>query len=136
VHGLWQEGNFAGFGAIYEPGTPGWFDHTSGDPSSAGGYYRDLLASTVIEPEPAMRVLAHGEQWFASVSNDPVPERPAQWNPIYIVESLEKLRRDVVINGGSIVVEEMPVPGSHITVFSEPVCHTLVTVMGQGTNEA
>jgi len=47
-----------------------------------------------------------------------VPERPgAQWNSIYVVETLEAARDKIRKLGGTIVLEEMPVPGSAICVL-------------------
>ena len=132
VHGLWQAGSFAGFGSLYEEGAPGWFDHASNDPASAVSYYSALLDKLVLEPEPSMQILADGEQWFASVSTNQLPERGSMWNAIIVVDSLERLRNDVVALGGSVVVEEMPVPGSAISIFVEPVNHTYVTVAASG----
>jgi uncharacterized protein len=132
VHGLWQAGSFAGFGVVYEPGSAGWFDHNSNDPAAAASYYQALTAMSLTEPEPGMRVLQDGDQWFASVSQDQMGGRPAQWNPIYIADSLERIRSTVRAQGGTVVLEEMPVPGSAITVFAEPVMNTMVTVMQAG----
>jgi len=136
VHGLWQGGDFKGFGVNYEANAPGWYDHASNDPAAAAAYYQGLTGHTIIEPEPGMRVLTAGEQWFASISENQVPERPAaQWNSIYVVESLETARNKVRELGGTIVLEEMPVPGSAISVFVEPVMNTAITVMGAGSPE-
>jgi predicted enzyme related to lactoylglutathione lyase len=83
-----------------------------------------------------MRVLTAGEQWYASVSENQVADRPAaQWNSIYVVEKLEEARNKVRELGGTIVLEEMPVPGSAISVFVEPVMNTAVTIMGAGSHE-
>jgi len=136
VHGLWQGGDFKGFGVAYEANAPGWFDHASNDPATAAAYYQGLTGHRVIEPEPGMRVLSAGEQWFASVSQNQVPERPgAQWNSIYVVDTLEDARAKVRELGGTIVLEEMPVPGSAISVFVEPVMNTAITIMGAGSHE-
>jgi uncharacterized protein len=136
LHGLWQAGEFSGFGVAYEANAPGWFDHASDDPAAAATYYEALTGHSVIEPSPGMRVLSAGEQWFASVSQNQVPERPvAQWNSIYVVEKLEAARNKIRELGGTVVLEEMPVPGSAISVFIEPVMHTAVTIMGAGSHE-
>jgi predicted enzyme related to lactoylglutathione lyase len=136
VHGLWQEGEFRGFGVAHEANAPGWFDHASNDPAAAADYYTTLTGHTVIEPSPAMQVLNVGEQWFASVSQNQVPERPgAQWNSIYVVDTLEAARNKIRELGGTIVLEEMPVPGSAICVFVEPVMNTVVTITGTGSHE-
>jgi hypothetical protein len=133
LHGLWQVGDFAGFGVNYEAGAPGWWDHASNDPERAAAYYEGLTGHSIIEPSPGMKVLANGEQWFASVSQNQVPERPAaQWNSLYIVDQLETARTKLKELGATIVVEEMPVPGSAICVFVEPVMHSAVTIMGAG----
>jgi predicted enzyme related to lactoylglutathione lyase len=136
VHGLWQEGEFKGFGVAYEANAPGWFDHASNDPAAAAAYYTTLTGHSVIEPSPGMQVLNVGEQWFASVSQNQVPERPgAQWNSIYVVDTLEAARNKIRELGGTIVLEEMPVPGSAICVFVEPVMNTVVTITGTGSHE-
>ncbi|MEO9180408.1 MAG: hypothetical protein ABI298_02015, partial [Acidimicrobiales bacterium] len=133
VHGLWQSGEFTGFGVVYEAGAPGWWDHASNDPEKAAAYYEGLTGHSVIEPSPGMKVLANGEQWFASVSQNQVPERTgAQWNSLYIVDQLEAARTKLKGLGALIVIDEMPVPGSAICVFVEPVMHSSVTVMGAG----
>ena len=136
MHGLWQPTGFNGFGVVYEPGTPGWFDHASNEPAKAAAYYSALTGHSLIEPQPGMQVLANGEQWFASVSQNQVPERTqAQWNSLYIVENLEAARDKIRSLGGTIVLEEMLVPGSAISVFLEPAMNTAVTIMGAGTHE-
>jgi uncharacterized protein len=135
-HGLWQAREFGGFGVAYEPNAAGWFDHASDDPATAAAYYEALTGHSVIEPDPGMRVLTAGEQWFASVSQNQVPERPgAQWNAIYVVDTLAAARDKIRELGGTIVLEEMPVPGSAISVFVEPVMNTAVTIMGAGSHE-
>jgi len=134
--GLWQPGTFAGFGLVYEPGAPGWFDHTSSDPEAAGNFYRELTGMSLSEPEPGMKVLANGEQWFASVSANEMAGRAAQWNAIYVTDSLERVRATARAQGGTVVLEEMPVPGSAITVVADPVMNTMVTVMRAGDHAA
>jgi predicted enzyme related to lactoylglutathione lyase len=136
VHGLWQAAEFKGFGVAYEPGAAGWFDHASNDPDKAAAYYLGLTGHEIIEPEPGMKVLAKGEQWFASVSHNQVPDRTAaQWNSIYVVDKLDAARDKIRALGGTVVLEEMPVPGSAISVFVEPVMNTAVTIMGAGSHE-
>jgi uncharacterized protein len=132
VHGLWQARDFTGFGALYEVGAPGWFDHVSADPERAALYYRDLTGHSLIEPEAGLRVLSAGEQWFASVSSPQVLADQSHWNPIYLVSSLEGARDAVLAGGGRVLVEEMPVPGSAISAFVEPVCHNVIVVMRPG----
>ncbi|MDE3082501.1 MAG: VOC family protein [Acidobacteriota bacterium] len=132
VHGLWQAGDFTGFGALYEVGAPGWFDHVSAGPEAAAHYYRELTGHSLIEPEPGLRVLCAGEQWFASISSPQVLAGQAHWNPIYLVSSLEAARDAVLAGGGRVLVEEMAVPGSAISAFVEPVCHNVIVVMRPG----
>ena len=54
----------------------------------------------------------------------------AQWNSIYVVDTLEAARNEVHELGGTIVLEEIPVPTSAISAFTEPVMNTTVTIMG------
>jgi predicted enzyme related to lactoylglutathione lyase len=129
--GLWQPGTFQGFGVAYEANAPGWFDHVSGDPDAAATFYSELTGHQVTSPDPAMKILQNGEQWFASFSHAQTGIGP-RWNPIFVVDSLERIHKTVPRLGGAIVIAEMPVPGSAICVFSEPVNGTLMTVMRGG----
>ena len=131
-HGLWQAGTFGGFGVAYEPGAPGWFDHTSDDPDQAAAYYGELLGHAVLEPNPAMRILIEGDRWFAGFSYDQVQRGAPQWNPIYVTDSLERVRDTARDLGATVAVEEMPAPGTSLTVIAEPFCHQLVTLMAAG----
>lgn len=126
--GLWQPGTFQGFGVAYEPNAPGWFEHVSADPERAGTFYADLTGHRVAPLEPDMRILQNGEQWFASLSHAQNNETP-KWKPIIVVDSLKRIHDVVPRHGGAILIEEMPVPGSALCVFSEPVNGTLMTVM-------
>ncbi len=131
VHGLWQPNQFQGFGVVYEPNTPGWFDHVSKNPDGAAEYYGALTGQGVMTPEPGMKILHAGEQWFASISPDP-DDQPPHWSPIFVVDSLDRIHGVVRGLGATLVVEKMPVPGSEISVFIEPVLNTPVTVMAAG----
>ena len=131
TYGLWQPQTFQGFGALYEANAPGWFDHTSTDPGAAAAFYGAITGHQITEPSPDMKILHNKEQWFASISHSQTGA-PPQWMPIYVVDSLTKIHEVVPRHGGSIVIKEMPVPGSTISVFSEPVNGTLWTVMAAG----
>ncbi|HUY43980.1 MAG TPA: hypothetical protein VMU98_09480 [Acidimicrobiales bacterium] len=47
-----------------------------------------------------------------------------------MVDTLEAARNEVHELGGTIVLEEIPVPTSAISAFTEPVMNTTVTIMG------
>jgi hypothetical protein len=89
------------------------------------------VATTSPRPAPTCGSWQKGEQWYASLTQLPSGESP-QWKPIYIVDSLERVREVVPRHGGTILVEEMPVPGSALCIFSEPVNGTIMTVMRGG----
>jgi predicted enzyme related to lactoylglutathione lyase len=130
-YGLWQPDEFAGFGAMYEPNAPGWFDHVSSDPQRDGEFYAAVSGHQLTAMEGDMRILQRGEQWYASISYAQDGEK-AQWKPIFVVDSLSRIHETVPRHGGAIVIPEMPVPGSSLCVFSEPVNGTLMTVMAAG----
>jgi hypothetical protein len=133
LHGLWQPIDFHGFGVLYEPNSLGWFDHVSENIEEASKYYKSVLnAGSMNEGE--MKVLTRGEQWFASISYGNAEEQPAQWMPVYVVDSLERIKTKVRSLGGEIIIEEMEVPGSAISVFREPVMKNYITVMAAGAN--
>jgi predicted enzyme related to lactoylglutathione lyase len=131
AYGLWQPASFHGFGVVYEENTPGWFDQVSHDPARASQFYAALSGHDVTTPAPEMRILQNGEQWYASVSHSPTDESP-RWTPVYIVNSLERVHELVPRLGGTILIKEMPVPGSALCTFLEPVNGTTMTVMRGG----
>jgi predicted enzyme related to lactoylglutathione lyase len=133
--GLWQPDDFGGFGVAYEANAPGWFDHVSPDPDKDAAFYTGLTGYELFSPEEGMRVLKNGEQWFASLTPD-FRDEGARWKPIYVVDSLERIHETVPRHGGSILLAEMPVPGSAICVFSEPVNGIAWTVMRGGDQPA
>ncbi len=135
VHGLWQPLNFAGFGVIHEPNAPGWFDHYSEQPEAAATYYSGLLGHPVMAQEPGMRILHRGDQWFASISEGDCSVVPPHWTPIFVVASLAETRARAQQLGAEIVVEEMPVPGSALSVLRDPVVGAHFTVMAHGGGE-
>jgi predicted enzyme related to lactoylglutathione lyase len=130
-YGLWQPGTFAGFGVMHEVNAPGWFDHVSPDPERDGEYYSAVSGHQLTNLDGDMRILQNGENWYASISHAQSDE-PPQWKPIWVVDSFERIHETVPRLGGAIVIEEMPVPGSAICVFSEPVNGNLMTVMRGG----
>jgi len=132
--GFWEPGTFHGFGVAYEENAPGWFDHVSPDPARAAEFYLQLSGHDLESPDPEMRVLKNGDQWYASISDSPIGE-PPQWRPIYVVDSLKRVHEIVRRHGGTVLIEEMPVPGSAISVFIEPTNGTTMTVMRGGQPE-
>lgn len=135
MHGLWEAKNFRGFGVAYEPNTPGWFDHLSPRPGDAEEYYTALTGHRAMEFEPGRRILHEGEKWFASLSALREATEQSRWSPIFVVDELERFRHSVTLNHGTIVIEALPVPGSNLCVFTEPVCGTTMTVMEAGMLE-
>lgn len=132
-YGLWQPLEFAGFGVMNEPNSLGWFDHVSEDVQSVLDYYTTVL-EVGEHMEGEMKILTNGEQWFASISPGERSEHTPQWMPVFVVDSLDRVKAKVRELGGEIVVEEMEVPGSSIAVFREPVKNAYITVMKAGSN--
>lgn len=130
VHGLWQPETMTGFGLMHEPGAPGWFDHTSSQPDAAAAYYAGLLGTEVSTPQPGMRILTRGEQWFASVSED--LETPPHWTPVIVTDSLAETTARARAAGAAVLFENMPVPGSSITLFRDPVVGSTMSIMAAG----
>jgi len=135
VHGLWQPITFPGFEVVYEPNAPGWFDHVSEDTQSAAKYYENVLGNGIeSDPQEGMTILRRGEQWFASFSHEDSSHQSPQWTPVFVVDSLDRIRKRVRELGGTIIVEEVPVPGSAISIFKDPIVGTPLTVMQAGAN--
>ncbi len=137
VHGLWQPITFSGFEVVYEPNAPGWFDHVSEDMQGAAKYYENILSNGIeADPQEGMTILRRGEQWFASLTRLDSEEKSPQWTPVFVVDSLDRVRARVRELGGKVVVDELPVPGSAISIFQDPVVGTYVTVMQAGEQSA
>lgn len=138
--GLWQPVTFTGFGVVNEANAPGWYDHHSDDPGASAAFYSELLGHGLVDATAAdMHVLSDGDRWFASFSPSMGPEQgPAAWNPIYVVDSLERAKEVARRQGGSVLLEEMEVPGSAICVVADPTYHVPLTFMraGQPDDEA
>ncbi len=130
VHGLWQPITFPGFEVQYEPNTPGWFDHFSTDPVRAAAYYDKVLGKE-ISPNSfdGMTILQRGDQWFASLTPVASSAKPPQWTPVFIVDSLDRTTEKVRALGGKVVAEHLPVPGSALSVYLDPVVGNYLTVM-------
>lgn len=135
VHGLWQPITFPGFEVMYEPNSLGWFDHVSEDISSAAKYYENVLGNGIeADSHEGMNFLRRGEQWFASLTHEVSTEQSPQWTPVFVVDSLERITTRVRELGGTVIVEEMPVPGSAIAIFQDPEVGNYVSVMRAGEN--
>ncbi|MBI3430576.1 MAG: VOC family protein [Actinobacteria bacterium] len=133
VYGLWQPIEFHGFGVMYEPNSLGWFDHVSEETQPVLDFYKTVLG-VGSHNEGEMKILTNGDQWFASVSYGEGSEHTPQWMPVFVVDSLDRIKGKVRELGGEIIIEEMPVPGSAISVFREPVKNAYITVMAAGSN--
>lgn len=129
--GLWQAGTFAGFGRMFEAGAPGWFDHLSRDGAAAAAFYCGLTGATLSAPEAKMRILAHGERWFASLT-ERADAGDGMWMPVFGAADLDAARAATVAAGGSVLVHEMPVPGTVITIVADPVVRASWTLMALG----
>ena len=133
VYGLWQPIEFHGFGVMYEPNSLGWFDHVSESVQPIVDFYTTVLGVGSLN-EGEMKILTNGDQWFASITYGEKPEHTPQWMPVFVVDSLDRIRSKVRELGGEIIVEEMPVPGSAISVFREPIKNAYITVMAEGSH--
>jgi predicted enzyme related to lactoylglutathione lyase len=135
VHGLWQPITFNGFGVMAEVNSIGWFDHVSENQQESAAYYTAVLGEEIaLHAEGDMLVLMRGEEWFASLSHGDSDETPAQWMPVFVVSSLDQTKQTVRQLGGTIVVEQMDVPGSVIAIFRDPVVGSYITIMQSGAH--
>jgi predicted enzyme related to lactoylglutathione lyase len=133
VHGLWEAETFIGFGAMHEVNTFGWFDHVSKNTQVAQSYYLHLLGDAYsIHGEGEMAILRRGEEWFASFSFDDIGDKSPQWMPVFVVDSLERAKAKVKELGGDVIAEEIPVPGSSISIVREPITLQFLTLMASG----
>lgn len=128
--GVWQPGTFQGFGVMHEINAPGWFEHTSEDPERATEFYLKWSGHQLASAGEGMTVLTNGDAWYADLAK--VDGASPRWTPIYVVDSLERARDVITRHGGAILVDEMPVPGSAICVFTEPVNGNTMTIMRGG----
>jgi predicted enzyme related to lactoylglutathione lyase len=112
-------------------------DHVSEDTDRAAKYYEIILGNGIeSEKQEAMMILRRGEAWIASFTYEKNSTKSPQWTPVFVVDSLERIRGKVRELGGTVIVEEMPVPGSAISIFQDPVVGNYVTVMAAGQASA
>jgi predicted enzyme related to lactoylglutathione lyase len=119
--GLWQPIGFPGFGKYGENNSPAWFDLQSEDPQRAATFYHDVFGATVVPMSDTSHAMigTPAVQWF-SVSKQPAP-MPASWNPVIKIDSLSRTTDELKRLGATILMNEMPVPGGKVVVFSDPV---------------
>lgn len=135
VHGLWQPASFPGFGAMFEANAPSWFGHVSEDAHAAVEYYQRVLGDGIgLHVEGEMQILRREGRWFASITEEDCSVIAPRWSPVFGVDSLDRFRDSVCDLGGRIIVEEMPVAGSTISTFQEPIMGSFVTVMADGSS--
>ncbi len=133
--GLWGGGSFAGFGESYDVNTAGWFDHRSNDPEAASAFYQRLTGHDVATVSDDLRVLSADDRWLAGFSSGD-GGRP-RWVPIFVVDSLERVRTLVPRLGGAIVLDQRLVADITWCAFREPVNGSVITVMvGDETSPA
>ena len=139
VHGFWQANTFSGVEIMYEPNTPGWFDHASDNPAKASQYYQSVLSNGIeADEQDGMTILRRGDQWFASFTHeDPsTSNQSPRWTPVFVVDSLERIRARVRELSGNVLVEEISVPGSAISILQDPILGKSITVMRAGENSS
>lgn len=131
VFGLWQAGDFAGFGAFGRPGTPCWFDHVSSDPATAASFYASLFgleASTMGVGDPIMLMGGPAGDAVASFSPADEPGMTAAWMPVLAVESVADVEASAVALGATVLMSGQPVPGGIASAFQSPVAGTVTLV--------
>ena len=128
VFGMWQAGDFSGFGAFGRVGAPCWFDHQSPSPRAASDFYS---AAFGLELQPVgdegMGMLGRGGATYASVSRAP-GDMPPGWTVVVAVASIEAAETTAVELGATVLMSGMTVPGGVVTVVADPVVGSTITL--------
>jgi len=129
VFGLWQKDDFAGFGAVWQPNAPSWFDHQSPSPAEASAFYTRVLELDLTPAGPeGGGMLGRGETMYASISQSPEAGMASYWNPVIGVTSIDSVQEQAVALGATSLMERMAVPGGFASAFAAPGTGTVITI--------
>jgi predicted enzyme related to lactoylglutathione lyase len=125
--GLWQPGEFPGFGVLAEPGTPNWFELHTRDYDAAVDFYREVFGwdthTMADTPEFRYTTLGEGDGQLAGIMDAAafLPEgAPAQWSIYFLVEDADAALTSIVDLGGSIVTPAEDTPYGRLATAADP----------------
>ncbi|MFD9497918.1 VOC family protein [Streptomyces sp. NPDC060035] len=123
VFSLWQARSFAGAGRLGEPGTLGWAELRTPDPSGALAFYPSVFGWTVNASEHYTQWGVNGADFggMTAMGKDDGPETPPHWLPYFAVTEVETTAATALGAGGDQLVPPMSLPGGRwIAVLSDP----------------
>jgi predicted enzyme related to lactoylglutathione lyase len=125
--GMWQPGNFHGFGVLAETGAPSWFELHTRDYEASLAFYRNVFRwDTKVEsdtPDFKYTTLVNGDDWLAGVMDASgfLPEGvPAHWSVYFGVDDTDAALARIVDLGGSIVMPAEDTPYGRLATASDP----------------
>ena len=125
--GMWQPGQFNGFGVHGEAGTPSWFELFTRDYDATVAFYRNVFrwdTETVGDTDEfRYAILKSGEEQLAGIMDASafLPEGvPAHWSVYFGVDDADAALAKVVELGGSVVVPAEDTPYGRLATAADP----------------
>jgi predicted enzyme related to lactoylglutathione lyase len=127
--GVWQPGQFRGFGVLAEPGAPSYFEVMAKDYQATVAFYRDVfgLDTEVVSDTPEFRYTtlraAGGKDPVAGVMDAAafLPEDvPAHWSVYFGVEDTDAALARIVELGGAVVIPAEDTPYGRLATAKDP----------------
>ncbi len=125
--GMWQPGDFHGFGVLAEPNTPGWFELFTRDFEKTVTFYESVFGwnTHVAGDSDDFRytTLGEGEAALAGVMDASgfLPDGvPAHWSVYFSVEDTDATLRQVEELGGAVVIPTEDTPYGRLATAADP----------------
>lgn len=143
--GIWQRGAHTGFGVIYEPGTPGWFEGMSLDFDAATAFYRNVLGVTMQDEDtgeggpPYQTMNVNGEPYAGLMdATGLMPEGvPSNWLVYFLVEDTDAAVAKAQELGGSVMAPAADSPHGRFALLGDPTgaAFAIISMQGESAGE-
>ncbi|MFD4655461.1 VOC family protein [Kitasatospora sp. NPDC058444] len=120
---LWQPRAFQGAGVFNEPGSLGWVELLTRDPSGALAYYPKVFGWSVAPSEYYPQWGVEGQDFGGMLTMDDrfPPQVPPHWMPYFAVVDVDNTVSRAVALGGDVLMPVSGVPGRRrIAVLRDP----------------
>lgn len=124
--GLWQPGTHKGFGIVYEPNAPAWFELHTQQYDKCVDFYRTVFGWTtqaLDTPQFRYTVLQIGEMQYCGVIDEAAfmpAGSPSYWLTYFGVEDADAALQKVRQLGGTVVREAEDTPYGRLASVTDP----------------
>jgi predicted enzyme related to lactoylglutathione lyase len=124
--GLWQAGTHKGFGIVYEPNAPAWFELHTTQYDACLDFYRAVFGWTtqaLDTPQFRYTVLQIGEMQYCGVIDETAyapADSPSYWLTYFGVEDTDATLRKVRELGGTVTRDAEDTPYGRLASVTDP----------------